>query len=213
MKKSTLLISRLCAIMLLAAAMNVPSYSQFRDGAFSLNAGMSMPSGLTLSAGIPSSTIVNVSYTYSFASSIGYVVMQNLQLEAGVSYVNASFTVPSGNTAIDNQTLFSLYLGGKFFLMPKEMVMPYIGAGFSFTSMPTVKTGNDSETSGKLTTVLGYFGAMSFINKERTIALFIQMGLGFNSGTVSSKYMGKTTDNGQTNITLGGSAFGGSIYF
>lgn len=200
-------------VLLLVVLVSGTANAQFREGAWGLNAGMSMPSGISLSAGIPTSTLVGISFTYSFASSFAYVLSQNLQLEAGISYLTASFQVPSGNTAPDNQNLLSIYGGGKYFLMQKEMVMPYIGAGLSFTSMPTVKSGGSNETSGSLLTFIGCFGAQSFLNKEKTVSLFIQIGVGFNKGTVTTKTSNGSYDNGQTNINLGGSAFGGSIYF
>lgn len=213
MRIYTRLFTKIFFVALLLVFLSGTSQAQFREGAWGLNAGMSMPSGLTLSAGIPTSTLVNVSFTYSFSSSFAYVLSQNLQLEAGISYLTASFQVPSGATAPDNQNLFSIYAGGKYFLMQKEMVMPYIGAGLSYSSLPTVKSGNSNETSGSLLTFIGCFGVQSFLNKEKTVSLFIQIGVGFNKGTVSSKTSGGTYESGQTNINLGGSAFGGTIYF
>jgi hypothetical protein len=206
-------ISKITLIILFVLLQTLTSNAQFRVGAFGLNAGMAMPSGLTLSAGIPTSTLVNLSYTYSFSTSFAYVLSQNLQLEAGIGFVTASCQVPSGQTAPDNQRLFSFSLGGKYFLSDKNDVMPHLGVGFSSTSLPTVKSGGNNETSGSVLTAIVFFGAQGFLNKERTVSLFIQFGLGYNKGTVTTKTGSNSYDNGQTNINFGGSAFGGSIYF
>lgn len=213
MKRVSSKFSIIALIIMFVMIQTVTSNAQFREGAWGLNAGMAMPSGLSLSAGIPTGTLVNLTYTYSFSTSFAYVISQNLQLEAGLGFVTASFTVPSSQTAPDNQSLFSIFFGGKYFLSEKNDVMPYLGAGFSFTSLPTVKSGVNNETSGSLLTVLGFFGAQGFLNKERTVSLFIQIGLGLSKGTVTNKIGSSSFDNGQTNINFGGSAFGGSIYF
>ena len=199
-------------IVLFIGIISTSAHSQFRTGAFALNAGMSMPSGLTLSAGIPTSTLTGLTFTYSFASSIGYIVADNFQIDAGIGYLTASFQVPSGPTP-ESQSLFSLCLGAKYFLGISEIVKPYIGGGFSISSLPKVSAGQNYSTSGSLTTVVAYFGAQSFLNNAKTVALFIQMGLAFNKGTLTTTSGNMSSDNGQTNINFGGSAFGGSIYF
>ena len=47
---------------------------------------------------------------------------------------------------------------------------------------------------GKLITAVGYFGAQGFINSAKTVAIFIQFGLGYNSGTLTTT----TTSNGNS---------------
>lgn len=199
-------------IILFIGILSASSQSQVRTGAMSLNAGMAMPSGLTLSAAIPTSFLTGLTFTYSFATSFGYVLSDNLQLEAGIGYVTASFSVPDGETANQNQSLFSLNLGAKYFISAKEGVMPYIGVGFSTTSLPSTTNGNTT-TSASLTTILAYFGAQGFLNNAKTVALFIQFGLGYNNGSQKTVTPNMTSERSQTNINFGGSAFGGSIYF
>jgi hypothetical protein len=78
--------------------------------------------------------------------------------------------------------------------------------------IPSYESGSN-EISGSLATFSGYFGAQGFINKSNTVALFIQIGFGFNSGTITTKMGDNESDNGLNILNLGGSAFGGSIYF
>jgi outer membrane protein W len=205
-------ISKLGLILMFVLFQTFISKAQFREGAIGLNAGMAMPSGLTMSAGIPNNILGNLTFTYSFATSFAYVMSQNMQLEAGIGFVSASFSVPSGFNAPESQSLFSLFLGGKYFLSSKNDVMPYLGVGVSYTALPTIKSGTN-ETSATLLTVLGYFGAQGFLNTQKTVSLFIQFGIGYNQGTVTNKIGSNSSDNGLTNINFGGSAFGGSIYF
>ena len=90
--------------------------------------------------------------------------------------------------------------------------MPYITGGFSYTQVPTIETSN-STIEGNMLTVLGAFGVQAFMNNSKTIALFIQMGLGYNMGTIDNTVGNTTMSNEQTNLNLGGSAIGATIYF
>jgi hypothetical protein len=217
MKTFKTLVGKILILLMLIVLQTFISNAQFREGAWGLSAGVAMPSGVTLSAGIPTSSLSNVTFTYSFSSSFVYALNQSLQLEAGVGYLTAGVStdpLPNGQKNPDNQNLFSVNVGGKYFLMTHD-VMPYLFAGFSYTSLPSTKTVYN-EISGSLISALAGFGAQSFINTSKTIALFIQFGVGFNKGTVTTKMTeGSTssTDVSNTNINFGGSAVGATIYF
>lgn len=111
----------------------------------------------------------------------------------------------------DASNTMSIGISGKYFLTNGE-VMPYITGGFSYTQVPTIETSN-STIEGNMLTVLGAFGVQAFMNNSKTIALFIQMGFGYNLGTIDNTVGNTTMSNEQTNLNLGGSAIGATIYF
>src|SRR5690606_38326700 len=104
---------------------------------------------------------------------------------------------------------------GNYFLKVGD-IQPYLNLGFSYTQIPTVEN-TGSESSGNMVTILGAFGVQSFINDANSVALFVQMGFGYNIGTLET-----TTTVGTQEISasttfnvmnLGGSAVGMRIYF
>ena len=64
-----------------------------------------------------------------------------------------------------------------------------------------------------MTTVLAAIGAQSFIDNNNTVAVFIQMGLGYNMGSVTTEGSGFSTTSDASSLNLGGSAVGFSVFF
>jgi hypothetical protein len=199
MNTFTKILSFFSVIALITVISIKPLKAQFKDGAWGFSAGIAMPSGITTSAGLPSLT--SVAFTYGASTSLLYLVSQALQLELGLGIASQSFTVATGS-APNSQTSISFSFGGKYFLMTKD-VMPYITAGFSYTGFPkTTVTGTDY--TGSLVTFLAGFGAESFLNSTRTIGLFIQIGIGFNSITNTVTVAGQSASSGSSTFNLGG---------
>lgn len=182
-----------------------------KEGDFGISASLALPSGITASAAIPTTVLSQLSLSYGASTNLSYVPTGNLELDLGLGVVSISYSAPSGQTAAKSQTAISLMLGGKYFLSSKD-VSPYLGAGFSYSSLPTITSGS-TEVSGSLVTFIGFFGAQGFINASKNVALFAQIGFGVNSGSITTKVEGMSAKNGISTINLGGSAFGGSIYF
>lgn len=132
------------------------------------------------------------------------------QLDLGLGYLS----VTPGEGA-DAQSTLSIGAGGKYFLKRGD-VQPYLNLGFSFTQIPTIEN-ETSKVSGNMVTVLGAFGVQSFINQANTVAFFVQMGFGYNMGSVETvnSFGGQssTTTSDFKTLNLGGSAIGMIIYF
>lgn len=231
MKELRTIILRAGIVVLFALLQISSSQAQFREGAIGISAGMAMPSGVTLSAAVPSSYAGNINniFTYYFGSSFAYVIAPTVQLELGLGYGTASYSVPQGQTAPPTQSTLGVNLGGKIFLASRnDMVMPYIGAGFSYVGLPksesttgTVPYTTTTSITGSIISVLGCFGAQGFLNAQKTVAIFVQFGLGYSKGTLTTTVAtstptantSKSADNSQADLNLGGSAFGFSVYF
>lgn len=200
-------------IVAIATFGNFESRAQFSPNSFGLSAAIAMPSGVTASAAIPTAFNANgvITFTNSFATSILFVASDNIQLDAGIGYVSVSTDNPDPTPDPDPLTTISFSAGGRYFINIGN-VMPYLGVGFSFTNFPTLKVGG-GEIKGSLMTVLGFFGAQAFINDSKTLALFIQIGAGFNSVTSKTEANSMTSETKNSSINFGGSAIGGSIYF
>lgn len=213
MLKYIRIITMVLIISLIGIIGKYESKAQFASNSFGLSAAIAMPSGVTASAAVP--TAINnygvITFTNSFATSILFVATENIQLDAGIGYVSVSTDNPDPQPDPDPFTTISFAAGGRYFFNVGN-VMPYIGVGFSFTNLPTVKVGG-GEIKGSLMTLLGFFGAQAFINDSRTIALFIQIGAGFNSVTSKTEANQMTAETKNSSINFGGSAIGGSIYF
>lgn len=192
------------------------SNAQFRNGAWGLSAAMSMPNGLVPGPGVsptitlPVNTGGQVAFNFVGTSGINYVAGDNLQLELGIGYLSVSADVPGDNDP-DPLSSIAVALGGKYFLS-NGPVMPYLGLNGSYAILPTTKF-NTTEITGNVMSLIAYFGAMSFINDSKTLAIFLQMGLGYNSGTVTTETNGSKSDASSGSFNLGGSAIGAAIYF
>ena len=197
--------------IIILIALTLSSQAQMREGNWGISSGMAMPSGITTTAGLPTNVLSQLNISYSASSNFIYVVSPMMQLEAGLGYVSIGYTVPSGQTAASSQSALSIMVGGKYFLRQSD-VNPYLGVNFSFSQLPTITNGGNS-IKGKLITAIGYFGAQGFINSAKTVALFVQFGLGYNTGTLTTTVGSNSFDNGINTFNLGGSAFGGMIYF
>mgnify|MGYP002713107048 FL=1 len=186
-----------------------PSQTQAK-GDLGMTAAVGLPNGFTPSVGAPSTLISRITIQLGASSSFNIMLSDAFQLDLGIGYL--SITPEKGDAA----NTFSLGAGGKYFL-DKGDVRPYINAGLSFTQIPTVKSGT-VETSGNLITFLAAFGAQAFINSSNSVALFVQMGFGYNTGTLKSDMTipGAGTTSSSTSyssINLGGSAIGATVYF
>ncbi|TAL68168.1 MAG: hypothetical protein EPN82_12290 [Bacteroidetes bacterium] len=178
--------------------------AQFHQGGWGLNAGIALPAGVTQSVAIPNSSFTNVTFTPTASANLVYLLSQSFALQFGVGFLSAGQTPPSG-PAPDALTTLSLTASGKYYMGHGD-VMTYLGAGFSYTNLPKFTLGNTKITSS-LVMIFGCFGAEGFLNANKSVSLFIQMGFGYNMLSFSS------LSNNQNTFNLGGSAAGANIYF
>lgn len=206
MRSSKLIFSSIAIALILALS---PSQSQAK-GDLGMTAAMGLPNGFTPSVGAPLPLMSRITVQIGASSSFNIMLSDAFQLDLGIGYL--SITPEKGDAA----NTFSIGAGGKYFL-DKGDVKPYINAGFSFTQIPTVTSGS-SEISGSLVTFLAAFGAQAFINSSNSVALFVQMGFGYNTGVLKTDLTipntGTTSSsNSISSLTLGGSALGVTVYF
>lgn len=180
------------------------------EGNFGMTAAMGMPNGVTPSIGLPTNTTSRLSISATASSSFNIMLSNNLQLDVGLGYLSVD---PGGDA--DPSTTLSFMAGGKYFFTT-EHVSPYLNLGISYTQIPTIET-TGSEITGNMMTVLAAFGAQAFINTNNTVAVFVQMGIGYNMGTVDTETTvggsSTTMSSEMTNLNLGGSAVGITVYF
>lgn len=178
--------------------------AQFKSGAWGLNAGIALPAGVTQSVAVPGGSFTYVSFTPTASANLVYLLSQSFALQFGVGFLSAGQTPPTG-TAPDAVTTISLTAGGKYYQSHGD-VMTYLGAGFSYTILPKITSGN-TEVTNSLIMIFGCFGAEGFLNANKSVSVFIQMGLGYNMLSFSEMF------NNQNTLNLGGSAVGANIYF
>lgn len=183
-------------------------------GDFGMTAAIGMPNGVTPSIGLPTNTTSRLSISATASSSFNIMLTNNIQLDLGLGYLSVD---PGGDA--DPANTLSIMAGGKYFFNTGD-VSPYLNLGISYTQIPTIEsggTGFTTEVSGNMMTVLAAFGAQAFITPTHNIALFVQMGIGYNMGTVdtetSSGGSSSTMSSEVTNLNLGGSAVGVTVYF
>ncbi len=207
-------------ITLLFAAFSIafiisPTQTQAEDGhSFGFSAAIAMPSGLVPSAGIPTTAGTNINFTYGYSTNFLMMIGEQLQIEAGIGYVSVSTSIDAaGAKNPDPISTISFSAGGRYFLRTGD-VQPYVGGGLSFTSLPST-TINSKEVSASLLSFIGFVGAQGFINTSRTVALFIQMGFGYNSasGNVTDPITFVQSEGSTSSFNFGGSAVGATVYF
>ncbi|PKL79679.1 MAG: hypothetical protein CVV25_07355 [Ignavibacteriae bacterium HGW-Ignavibacteriae-4] len=179
-------------------------------GDLGMTAAIGLPNGVTPAVGLPSNAFNRITISTAASSSFNIRLSDMFQLDLGLGYMSVS-----QGEGTDAQNTLSFGAGGKYFLKRGD-VQPYVNLGFSFTQIPTIENGT-SKVSGNMITVLGAFGVQSFINQANTVALFVQMGFGYNMGSVetANTIAGQTTTSTSdfSTMNLGGSAIGMSIYF
>lgn len=179
-------------------------------GDLGMSAAIGLPNGVTPAVGLPANTLGRITISTAASSSFNIRLSDMFQLDLGLGYMSVS--QGEGTDALNT---ISFGAGGKYFLKRGD-VQPYVNLGFSFTQIPTVENAT-SKVSGNMVTVLGAFGVQSFINQANTVALFVQMGFGYNMGSVETVSTFGTQSTTMTSdfstMNLGGSAIGMSIYF
>lgn len=184
-----------------------PTKAQSKLG---MSAAIGLPNGITPAVALPNNTMGRINIATAASSSFNIMLSDMFQLDLGLGYV--SLTPGEG---ADAQNTVSFAVGGNYFLKVGD-IQPYLNLGFSYTQIPTIEN-TGSESSGNMVTILGAFGVQSFINDANSVALFVQMGFGYNIGTLET-----TTTVGTQEISasttfnvmnLGGSAVGMRIYF
>ncbi len=208
MKKIKQFLSGFAIMALISTMFVIPANAQMLQGGCGLNAGIALPAGITQSAGVPNFSSLNITFTNSASANFIYVVSNNFQLNAGLGFLSTSF---SGNSAPASQSLISIAVGGKLILSHHD-VMPYIGLGFSYTNLPKVTQGT-TDITGSLITLTPCFGVESFINQAKTVSMYIQMGIGYNSTSLKATSGNFSSTSGTSMFNLGGSAAGVNIYF
>ena len=186
-----------------------PSEAQAK-GDLGMSAAIGLPNGVTPSVGLPANALGRITISTAASSSFNIRMGEMFQLDLGLGYLS----VTPGEGA-DAQSTLSIGAGGKYFLKRGD-VQPYLNLGFSFTQIPTIENGT-SKVSGNMVTILGAFGVQSFVNQANTIGFFVQMGFGYNMGSVETvnSFGGQssTTTSDFKTLNLGGSAIGMIIYF
>jgi hypothetical protein len=190
--------------VIITLSLTLTSNAQFRQGAWGLNAGIALPAGITQSVAVPSGSLSNVVFTPTASANLVYLLSQSFALQFGVGFLSAGVS-PQEGPAPDAVTTLSLTAGGKYYMGHGD-VMTYLGAGFSYTNLPKITSGND-EITNSLIMIYGCFGAEGFLNSSKTVSVFIQMGLGYNMLSFSTQFSNQNT------LNLGGSAVGANIYF
>lgn len=179
-------------------------------GNLGMSAAVGLPNGVTPAVGLPSNAFNRITITTAASSSFNIRLNDALQLDLGLGYMSVS-----QGEGTDAQNTLSIGTAGKYFLK-KGDVQPYLNLGFSFTQIPTIEN-TTSKISGNMVTILGAFGVQSFINQANSVALFVQMGFGYNMGSVETvNTVGNQNTTSSTDfstLNLGGSAIGLSIYF
>lgn len=196
----------------IAIATPTPAHSQ-GNSTFGITASIGMPSGLVPAAGIPTAANT-LSITYGMTTSILMLINEQLQIEAGIGYVSVSTSYDKESIKEpDPLSAISFSAGCRYFLRKAE-VQPYVGGGFSYTSLPSVTGFDMKEISVNLFSFIGFVGAQGFINKSQTVALFIQIGFGFNTftGGIPDPDTFQISKGTFSTINFGGSAIGGTIY-
>ncbi len=193
--------------------------AQVESGMWGMGAAMALPSGVAASvvssSGNAGGSAIGqaASFTYTGGSEVCYQINRNLQLDGGIGIGLVSFGVSTG-TAADSRTTISIAAGGRYYTRTPSDVSPYLGAGLSYTIIPTITSGN-SEVSGGVFMINACFGVEAMLAKH--VAVFSQLGVGYNSGSISSKSTvggSSTTVSGSVNtLSLGGSAIGLHIYW
>lgn len=193
----------LLAISLIAFM--VPNQSSAK-GKLGMSAAIGLPSGITPAVSLPTNTLGSLTISTAATSSFNILLSDNLQLDLGLGYL--SVTPNEG----DGVNTVSIGAGVKYF-MGKGDVSPYITGGFSFTNLPTI-TSVGTERTGNMITFLAAYGAQAYLNSSNTVALFVQMGLGYNTGSITTDITGgSSTTTSISNLNLGGSAVGVTVYF
>lgn len=197
----------------------VASFGQLASGMMGFGASFALPGGTTASVvsnGAGSSTVLaQFGFTYTGGSHIAYLISQNLELQAGLGFGTVSFAVPTGSTAIESQSTMSVLLGGRLYMSPGAKASPYVNVGLSYTKAPTIKT-SKLEVSANLIGVIAAVGAQGWLSES--VSAYVQMGLGYNSGTITSTGIGTDADKGSSSnsvntLSLGGSAAGICVYW
>lgn len=201
MRFSKLIFATLVASLFFALS---PTQTQAK-GNLGMTAAVGLPNGFTPSVGLPSNVYSRLTISLGASSSFNIMLSDAFQLDLGLGYL--SITPEEGDAA----NTLSFGVGGKYFL-DKGDVRPYINAALSYSQIPTISSVT-SETSGNLITFIAAFGAQAFVNEANTIALFVQMGLGYNTGTLTMEAAGMSQDNTISSLNLGGSAIGATVYF
>lgn len=196
--------NKIIIAVIITLSLTLGANAQFGHGSWGLNAGIALPAGVTQSVAVPGGSFTNVSFTPTASANLIYLLSQSFALQFGVGFLSTSQTPPTG-TAPDALTTISFTAGGKYFLS-KGDVMPYLAAGFSYTNLPKFTSGT-TEITSSLVMIYGCFGGEGFLNANKTVSVFIQMGLGYNMLSFSSLM------NGQNTLNFGGSAVGANVYF
>jgi hypothetical protein len=201
MRFSKLFFLALVATLFLALT---PTQTQAK-GSLGMTAAAGMPNGFTPSVGLPSNVYSRLTISLAASSSFNIMLSDAFQLDLGLGYLSIT---PDGGDAANT---LSFGVGGKYFLDQGD-VRPYINVALSYSQIPTVESGS-TKTSGNLLTFIGAFGAQAFINSSNTVALFVQMGIGYNTGTLTMDNGVMSSDNTVSSLNLGGSAIGATVYF
>ncbi len=202
-------------LLAIALTTTIATTEAHEKGDFGMSAAIAMPNGVTPSTGLTTNTTSRLSISSTAASSFNIMLTNTLQLDLGLGYLS----IDNGVEGSDPANTLSFMAGGKYFFNVSD-VSPYVNLGLSYTQIPTIETvgnGFSTEVSGSMMTVLAAFGAQAFLNSTHNIAIFVQMGIGYNMGTVDTKSTvngtSTTNSNEMTNLNLGGSAVGLTVYF
>jgi hypothetical protein len=211
MKKFKQNLSGFAIITMITLMLSISAKAQLNAGGCGLNAGIALPAGITQSTGMPNTSNLNITFTNTASANFIYVLSNSFQIQGGIGFLSTSYTVASGS-APPSQSIISITAGGKLYLSHHD-VMPYLGLGFSYTNLPKVTISQGMDLTGSLITVLPCFGVESFINQAKTVSMYIQMGIGFNSTSLKTTVSGNSSTSGTSMFNFGGSAAGVNIYF
>lgn len=211
-----------CNVLLCTVVFSVTMYSQnsmgggLRSGMMGFGASMALPSGITSSViyngggGAGPNALGQLGFAYTGGANFAYVLNNSMEIQAGLGYGSASFSVSAG-TAPESQSTVSFMAGVRHLFNAQAETTPYVGANLSFTALPTIKQSSTSEISGSLLTFVACIGAQGYIAKN--VSCYAQMGLGYNSGSVKSKANNAEFTAGVSTLSLGGSCFGMCVYW
>jgi len=199
----------------LSVLLSTTLYSQLRQGMMGFGASMALPSGITSSViynggGVGPNALGQLGFAYTGGAHFAYVLNNSMEIQAGLGYGSAGFSVSTG-TAPESQSTVSFMAGVRHLFNTQAETTPYVGANLSYTALPTIKQSETASLSGSLLTFVACVGAQGYISKN--VSCFAQMGLGYNSGSVISKNGNTEFKAGVSTLSLGGSCFGMCVYW